>query len=320
MFFSVIVPVYNRPDEVEALLKSLENQSYSRFEVVVVEDGSSISSKSVCDAFKGNIELKYIYQDNQGQGFARNTGMKSAMGDFFVILDSDVVLPNRYLEILSDEIRKRNLDAFGGPDAAAEDFSPMQKAMDYAMTSFWTTGGIRGKLKDRSKFQARGFNMGFSRKVFELLHGFIDPNRGEDIELSIRIKKAGFKLELVPEAWVYHKRKNTWVSFAKQAFSFGENRVNVSRYHPEAIRLVHTLPSFFVLFLATFLIAVFFLPQLTGYFSFLLTTWVILVFFDASWRFGSAWIGGLALICSLTQLIAYGSGFALAIFHKAARG
>src|SRR5690606_1901585 len=157
-------------------------------------------------------------------GFARNFGMTRAGGDFFVILDSDVILPSDYLMVLKAAIQARRLDAFGGPDAAAEDFSNLQKAMDFAMTSFWTTGGIRGKLKDPSKYQARGFNMGVSRKVFESLGGFVDPNRGEDIEWSIRIRKSGFKLELVEEAFVYHKRKNTLLSFAKQAFSFGRNR------------------------------------------------------------------------------------------------
>uniref|UniRef100_UPI004047C0FC glycosyltransferase n=1 Tax=Algoriphagus sp. TaxID=1872435 RepID=UPI004047C0FC len=249
MFFSCIIPVYNRAGEIKDLLNSLLSQSYTQFEVVIVEDGSTLRCEEVVAAFGHDLSIRYFYQENTGQGFARNFGMQQAKGDFFVILDSDVLLPPTYFEALEKAIATRTLDAFGGPDAAAEDFSPLQKAMDFAMTSFWTTGGIRGKLKDTAAYQARGFNMGVSRAVFDRLGGFVDPNRGEDIEWSLRIKKAGFRLELVSQAFVYHKRKNTLWSFAKQGFSFGRNRVNVSRYHPEAIKLVHALPSFFLLFL-----------------------------------------------------------------------
>ena len=249
MFFSCIIPVYNRPGELKDLLGSLLPQTNTQFEVIVIEDGSTLRCKEVVDAFADQLTIHYFFQENTGQGFARNFGMQQAKGDFFVILDSDVLLPPAYFEVLEKAITSRSLDAFGGPDAAAADFSPLQKAMDFAMTSFWTTGGIRGKLKNPAAYQARGFNMGVSRAVFDRLGGFMDPNRGEDIEWSIRIKKAGFRLELVTEAFVYHKRKNTLWSFAKQGFSFGRNRVNVARFHPEAIKLVHALPSFFLLFL-----------------------------------------------------------------------
>jgi glycosyltransferase involved in cell wall biosynthesis len=221
MFFSCIIPVYNRPGELQELLRSLLAQTYTEFEVIVVEDGSTLRCDEVVTSFSQDLSLRYFYQENTGQGFARNFGMQQAKGDFFVILDSDVILPSSYFEALEKAIAVRSLDAFGGPDAAASDFSPLQKAMDFAMTSFWTTGGIRGKLKNPAAYQARGFNMGVSRAVFDRLGGFVDPNRGEDIEWSLRIKKAGFRLELVSEAFVYHKRKNTLWSFAKQAFSFG---------------------------------------------------------------------------------------------------
>jgi len=320
MYFSIIIPVYNRPSEVYELLTSISNQTLQDFEVILIEDGSSDKSDQIVSFFQPKISIHYFYQGNQGQGFARNYGMNQANGEFFVILDSDVILPEDYLFVLKNAIRKRNLDAFGGPDAAASDFSNLQKAMDYAMTSFWTTGGIRGKLKEPSKYQARGFNMGVSRKVFDTTGGFADPNSGEDIEWSIRIKKAGFKLELVEEAFVYHKRKNTLKSFAKQAFSFGRNRVNVSRFHPEAIKLVHWLPTFFLMFLLSLLVnaifyRVFIIPHLL-----IFGAWAGLVIYQASWRYKSILVGDLALLASIVQLCGYGSGLVFELLRKGLKG
>jgi glycosyltransferase involved in cell wall biosynthesis len=320
MFFSVIIPVYNRPTEIFELLSSLASQSYKDFEVIVVEDGSTTKCEEVVSHFDSVLSVRYFFQLNQGQGFARNFGMKHARGDFFVILDSDVILPSGYLSILNAAVQSRMLDAFGGPDAAAEDFSVLQKAMDFAMTSFWTTGGIRGKLKDPGKYQARGFNMGVSRSVFDTLGGFVDPNRGEDIEWSIRIKKAGFKLELVEEAFVYHKRKNTLFSFGKQAFSFGRNRVNVSTFHPEAIKLVHWMPTFFLLFLLstvinTFSLRILLIPNLL-----LVGAWVALVISESSWRYKSILVGVLSLVTSVVQLCSYGAGLIVEFLLKLFKG
>lgn len=320
MFFSCIIPVYNRPGELQELLRSLLTQTYTQFEVIVVEDGSTLRCDEVVTSFSQDLSIRYFYQENTGQGFARNFGMQQAKGDFFVILDSDVILPSSYFECLQEAIQSRSLDAIGGPDAAASDFSPLQKAMDFAMTSFWTTGGIRGKLKNPAAYQARGFNMGVSRAVFDRLGGFVDPNRGEDIEWSIRIKKAGFRLELVSEAFVYHKRKNTLWSFAKQAFSFGRNRVNVSRFHPEAIKLVHALPSLFLLFLISIGVNLIFLkfmliPQLLIFWA-----WAILVVNQAYWKYRSLLVGHLALLTSLVQLCGYGSGLLVELAVKLRKG
>lgn len=320
MFFSCIIPVYNRPGELQELLRSLLSQSYTQFEVIVVEDGSTLRCDEVVTSFSQDLSIRYFYQENTGQGFARNFGMQQAKGDFFVILDSDVILPSSYFEALEKAIAARSLDAFGGPDAAASDFSPLQKAMDFAMTSFWTTGGIRGKLKNPAAYQARGFNMGVSREVFARLGGFVDPNRGEDIEWSLRIKKAGFRLELVSEAFVYHKRKNTLWSFAKQAFSFGQNRVNVSRFHPEAIKLVHALPSLFLLFLISIGVNLIFLkfmliPQLLFFWA-----WALLVINQAYWKYGSLLVGHLALLTSLVQLCGYGAGLLVELAVKLRKG
>jgi len=320
MFFSCIIPVYNRPGELKDLLSSLLSQTYTQFEVLVVEDGSTLRCDEVVTSFSQNLSIRYFYQENSGQGFARNFGMQQAKGDFFVILDSDVLLPPTYFERLQEAIQSRSLDAFGGPDAAASDFSPLQKAMDFAMTSFWTTGGIRGKLKNPAAYQARGFNMGVSRAVFDRLGGFVDPNRGEDIEWSIRIKKAGFRLELVSEAFVYHKRKNTLWSFAKQAFSFGRNRVNVSRFHPEAIKLVHALPSLFLLFLISIGVNLIFLKFMLILQLLIFWAWALLVINQAYWKYGSLLVGHLALLTSLVQLCGYGSGLLVELAIKLRKG
>ena len=320
MFFSCIIPVYNRAGEIKDLLNSLLSQSYTQFEVVIVEDGSTLRCEEVVAAFGHDLSIRYFYQENTGQGFARNFGMQQAKGDFFVILDSDVLLPPTYFEALEKAIATRSLDASGGPDAAAEDFSPLQKAMDFAMTSFWTTGWIRGKLKDTAAYQARGFNMGVSRAVFDRLGGFVDPNRGEDIEWSLRIKKAGFRLELVSQAFVYHKRKNTLWSFAKQGFSFGRNRVNVSRYHPEAIKLVHALPSFFLLFLISLGINLLFIQLLLLPHLLILGLWAGLVLAQSSWEHRSLIVGILSLGTSLVQLSGYGLGLLLELLIKWSKG
>lgn len=320
MYFSVVIPVYNRPEELKELLKSLVFQTYQDFEVIIMDDGSTVNSKEIVQEFQEELRINYQYQENQGQGFARNNGMELAQGEFFVILDSDVILPNSYLEVLKTAIEVRKLDAFGGPDAAKNDFSLLQKAMDFSMTSFWTTGGIRGKLKNPAKYQARGFNMGVSKKVFETTGGFIDPNQGEDIEWSIRIKKAGFKLELVEEAFVYHKRKNTLGTFAKQGFAFGRNRVNVSRFHPDAIKAVHLLPSLFLVFCISTLISGIFCLKIFQVQLFILGLWSIAIFVQSTLRYRSIFVGFYSLITSFAQLCSYGFGLIFELIRKLVKG
>lgn len=320
MFFSVIIPVFNRPGEAKELLESLSRQSETDFEVILVEDGSEITCEKVAKEFKEKFPVQYLFQENQGQGFARNNGMKIANGDFFVILDSDVILPQDYLSHLKKALLSKNLDAFGGPDAADESFTSLQKAMDFAMTSFLTTGGIRGKLKDPAKFQARGFNMGVSKEVFNQTGGFLDPNSAEDIEWSMRIKKAGFRLELVQEAYVYHKRKNTLKSFALQAFTFGRNRVNVSRFHPEAIQVVHMMPAFFLLFCLSMVFTAFTSITIFSMQLFLLGSWSVLILISASQKFKSLKTGVLSLITSFVQLLSYGLGLIWESFIKLTKG
>lgn len=316
MFFSIIIPVYNRPDEIVELLESICLQKMVPFEVIVVEDGSSITCKEKIASFDNRLTLRYVFQENTGQGFARNKGISLAKGDFFIFFDSDCVLPRGYLAALYKAIQSRNLDAFGGPDDADMGFSALQKAMNFGMTSFWTTGGIRGKLKDPSKFQARGFNMGFSRDVFDRVGGFIDPNMAEDIEISLRIKKAGFRLELVKEAYVFHHRKNTFLSFLKQSFQFGRNRVHISKYHPDAVQLVHLLPGLFLLGLLAMPFVLFLSPTVFSILAAVYIGWGVGVLISSTLSYRSLQVGILALVTSMGQLGAYGAGFLKQWFFK----
>lgn len=305
MRFSVIIPVYNRPEELQNLLESLAGQTFSNFEVVVVEDGSDRSSQNIVRDFQEKININYHFQENTGQGFARNKGIELSKGDYFVFFDSDCVIPLDYLESLNAVLEKRKLDAHGGPDDAGEGFSSWQQAMNFSMTSFLTTGGIRGKMKNPAKYQARGYNMGFSREVYQRVGGFIHPNMAEDIELSIRIKKAGFRLELVSEAFVYHQRKNNFLSFIRQSHQFGRNRVFITRFHKDALKLVHLLPVVFLIGLLVLPLA-FLIYSPIGYVmgaGYLL--WTIAVFFSAS---PDLKVRFLAVITSYGQLIGYGTG------------
>jgi len=320
MMFSIIIPVYNRPEEIRELLNSLDLQTYSKFEVVIIEDGSEETSEDVVQNHQSFFPIIYLSQENKGQGFARNKGMENAKGDFYIILDSDVILPQGYLESVRSAVLGRKLDAFGGPDRAMDEFSDLQKAMDFAMTSFWTTGGIRGKMKSPDKYQARGYNMGVSAEVFKKTGGFLDPNRGEDIEWSLRIKKLGYKLELVEDAYVFHKRKSDLKGFAKQAYSFGENRVNVSRFHPEAIQLVHILPSLFLFLLVSIPLVYAFDERLSGTQIGFLILWSVGIFIQSFEKYRNLKICLLSWVCSVTQLSFYGMGFIKELLLKTFKG
>ncbi|WP_215224566.1 glycosyltransferase [Echinicola shivajiensis] len=319
MYFSVIIPVYNRPDELRELLSSLCKQSNTDFEVIIIEDGSSITSKDVVGEFEERLNIQYYFQENCGQGFARNFGMEKAAGKYWVFFDSDCVIPIDYFKILAEAIKRKGLDAHGGPDAAMEDFSDFQKAINFSMTSFWTTGGIRGKVSNPNKYQARGYNMGFSRRVYERLGGFVDPNQGEDIELSIRIKNAGFNLQLVQEAFVYHKRRNDFRSFLKQSYSFGINRVNVNRYHPGSIKMVHLMPSIFLLGAVMILLSFFVCHKIFLVGAVLYGLWSLGMFLDASIGNRSVWVGTMALFTSYGQLFSYGAGMIKALLKLKVR-
>lgn len=245
MKYSIVVPVYNRPDEVDELLDSLTRQRFKDFEVIIVEDGSAVPCKEVCDKYDSRLAIRYFMKSNSGPGQSRNYGVERATGDYVLILDSDVVVPEGYLQAVDEELKREPCEAFGGPDRAADTFTPTQKAISYSMTSFFTTGGIRGGKKKLDKFYPRSFNMGVRRDVYNKLGGFSKMRFGEDIDFSIRIFKAGCRCRLFPGAWVYHKRRTDFRKFWRQVFNSGIARINLYKKYPESLKLVHLLPMVF---------------------------------------------------------------------------
>jgi len=305
MKFSIIVPVYNRPDEAGELLKSLAEQTIKDFELVLVEDGSTKPCAREVTEFKKQFAIRYITKENTGRSDSRNVGMQNAKGDYFIFFDSDCILPPHYFETVNSLLNDDYADCFGGPDREQASFSRMQKAINYAMTSFWTTGGIRGGKKKTGRFEPRTFNMGFARNVYETAGGFMNMY-GEDIELSNRIRKAGFTIKLFPEAYVYHKRRVNLKKFYKQVHIFGQARINVNLIHPGTLRLVHTLPSLAVLGgLSIVLLAFFVSPWILC----LPAAYLALLFFDSLVKTRNLPVACLSLIASLIQITGYGIGF-----------
>jgi len=309
MFFSIIIPLYNRPQEIKELLLTLCKQTYMQFEVLVIEDGSVNDAKDIVTSFENKLDVKYFFKENSGQGFSRNFGFERAKGDYFIIFDSDILVPSDYLEIVKDYLYEHQLDAFGGPDAAHDSFTPVQKAISYAMTSPFTTGGIRGNKKHIGQFHPRSFNMGISREVYEKVGGFILTRLGEDIEYSIRIHENGFKIGLIPAAKVYHKRRTSFKQFYKQLHFFGRARINIYKHFPSELKLVHFFPAVFTLGLGfTILCNIFYMP-LAYVCNFLVLLYFLLIFFHA-WQLNkSIKIAFLSVIASFIQLTAYGLGF-----------
>lgn len=305
MRYSLIIPVYNRPDEVGELLDSLTKQHFKDFEVLVVEDGSSISSESVVDKYAELLNLHYFKKSNSGPGQTRNFGAERSHGEYLIVLDSDCVLPPGYLDAVEAELRQEPADAFGGPDRAHDSFTAVQKAINYAMTSFFTTGGIRGGKKKMDKFYPRSFNMGIRKEVYQALNGFSKMRFGEDIDFSIRIFKAGYRCRLFPEAWVWHKRRTDWRKFFKQVYNSGIARINLYKKYPESLKLVHLLPALFTLGVIAICIVSFFWTWILLF----LLIFVLIIFLDASIRNKSVWIGILSVIAAFIQLIGYGLGF-----------
>jgi len=309
MFFSIIIPLYNRPLEIDELLYTLTQQTYLQFEVLVIEDGSKIIAKDIVDSYADKLAISYYYKENAGQGFARNFGFEHAKGDYFVIFDSDCLIPIDYLEIVKNYLLDHQLDAYGGPDGAHPSFTAVQKAISYSMTSPFTTGGIRGNKKHIGQFHPRSFNMGISREVWERTGGFILTRLGEDIEFSIRIHSMGFKIGLIPEAIVYHKRRTDLIQFYKQLHFFGRARINIYKHFPSELKVVHFFPALFTLFLALSLILNIFNHPLAELCNTLLAIYILLIFFH-SWNINkSAKVAFLSIAASFVQLTAYGLGF-----------
>ncbi|ADY51189.1 glycosyl transferase family 2 [Pseudopedobacter saltans DSM 12145] len=310
MFFSVIIPLYNRPQEIDELLSTLTKQTYTAFEVLIIEDGSTLDAKEIVKSYQDDLDIHYYFKENGGQGFARNYGFERAKGDYFIIFDSDCLIPSNYLETVRNHLYEHHLDAYGGPDAAHKSFTPIQKAISYAMTSVFTTGGIRGKKRNAGgQFHPRSFNMGVSRKVWEKVGGFIITRLGEDIEYSIRIHEAGFKIGLIPTAKVYHKRRTSFKQFWKQLHFFGRARINIYQFFPNTLKAVHFFPALFTLFLIFSVLANLFCSIFAVWCNWLIAIYALLIFIDSFFENKSVKVAFLSVIASFVQLTAYGLGF-----------
>ena len=301
MKYSVIIPVYNRPDELAELLASIAAQKFSDFEVLVVEDGSSIKCEDIVNQYAGKLDIKYLYKENGGPAMARNFAAQRAEGEYLLILDSDTVLPEGYFEAIESFVCANHPDAFGGPDRGGEDFTPVQKAISYSMTSFFTTGGIRGGKRKITRFFPRSFNMGVRREVFAQLGGFSAMRFGEDVDFSMKVVEAGFSTALIPDAWLYHKRRTDFRKFFRQVRNSGKARIALTRRHPGSLRLVHLFPLAFVVL------------SLILPFDVLYS---LLVLADSSIKNKSPRVGLLSVAAAYVQLWGYGIGFVAGLFEK----
>ena len=335
MKYSIVVPVFNRPDEVDELLESLCSQTLKDFEVVIVEDGSQKPCKDVCDKYAGILDLHYYLKDNSGPGQSRNYGVERAQGEYVLILDSDVVLPEGFMANVEKELQGETAVAWGGPDAAHPSFTPVQKAISYSMTSFFTTGGIRGGKAKLDKFYPRSFNMGIRRDIYLELGGFSKMRFGEDIDFSYRIVEAGYMPRLFPDAWVWHKRRTDFRKFFRQVYNSGIARVNLEKRHPGTMKLVHLLPMVFTLGVIGCLLLFVLgaglyiegewldanglrptdnMHQGIGFVFCVLALlpllfYSLIIFIDSSIRNRSLWVGLLSVPAAFVQLMGYGFGF-----------
>lgn len=316
MKYSLIIPVYNRPNEVDELLQSLLDQRFKDFEVIVVEDGSSVPCTAVIEKYVRLLSVRYFTKPNSGPGQTRNYGAERSNGEYLIVLDSDCILPPGYLEAVEEELNREPADAFGGPDRAHESFSDVQKAINYAMTSFFTTGGIRGGKKKMDKFYPRSFNMGIKADVYRALGGFSKMRFGEDIDFSIRIFKGGYRCRLFPGAWVWHKRRTDLKKFFKQVHNSGIARINLYKKYPESLKLVHMLPAVFTVGVMLVLLASLACP----WSLLLLAAFALIILLDATVQNKSLKIGIISVAAAFIQLTGYGTGFLRAWWKRCVLG
>ena len=309
IFFSVIIPLYNRPGEIKELLESLTKQTYHNFEVLVIEDGSEKDAREIVESFKSKLQVFYFYKPNSGPGPSRNYGCARAKGDYFVIFDSDCIIPPDYLQVVNNVLIAEKLDFYGGPDRSHPDFSAMQKAVSYAMTSLLTTGGIRGQKKHMNVFHPRSFNLGMSKLTFAETGGFSAMRYGEDIEFSIRAIKMGFKSGLIPEAFVYHKRRTNLRKFFIQVWHSGRARIHLFQLYPDQLKIVHWFPFLFTLGFISIPVLFAFGSYPGIFVAFFYGLYTILLLIDASIRNKSISVGLYSIAASYIQMFGYGSGF-----------
>ena len=311
-YFSIIIPVYNRPDEVDELLESLSKQSFLDFEVLLIEDGSSIKCDLVAQKYSHLLNIRYFFKENSGRSETRNYGMEKAEGEYFVFFDSDCVIPPFYFEKIKKNLTDNYTDSYGGPDKADKSFSDLQKAISFSMTSFLTTGGIRGsKGAKMEKFVPRTFNMGFSKEVYKTVGGFKDMF-GEDIDLSLRIRNNGYTCQLISDAFVYHKRRVDLRSFYRQVHVFGMARISLYLLHPTSMKLVHTLPALFTIVSLLMIILSFF----NVWFLLPLAIYFTLIFITSFFQYKKLSIALISIITTAIQLYGYGCGFIKSFIKK----
>ena len=311
--FSLIIPVHNRPNEIEELLESLTKQDFSDdFEVLIIEDGSTDKSNLIVEKYKTELDLKYFFKENSGAGASRNFGMQNASGNYFIILDSDVIVPVQYLSEVQKALETNFTDAFGGPDTAHKSFTSLQKAINYSMTSVLTTGGIRGKKQAVGKFQPRSFNLGMSIKAFDKTQGFSKMKNGEDIDLTFRLWENGYETQLIEKAFVYHKRRGSIQQFFKQTFGFGTARPILNKKYPETAKPTYWFPSLFIIGIdVSIILAVFGYNQLLYFYGF----YFLLIFLDSLIQNKNLHVAFLSVFTSLTQFLGYGLGFLESQFY-----
>ncbi len=332
MKYSLIVPVYNRPNEVDELLDSLTRQSFKDFEVIIVEDGSKVKCEDIVKKYSDKLDIHYYYKENSGPGQSRNYGAERSKGEYLIVVDSDVVVPQDYFKEVEAELNREPSDAFGGPDSAHPSFTDTQKAISYSMTSFFTTGGIRGGKKKLDKFYPRSFNMGIRRDVYMKLGGFSKMRFGEDIDFSIRIFKAGYKCRLFPEAWVWHKRRTDFRKFFRQVYNSGIARINLYKKYPESLKLVHLLPMVFTVGCILLILisavgrALMEFDDIHRWYYMCALPWLPILFYaaviaiDSSIKNRSIKIGILSIAAAFIQLSGYGFGFIEAWWKRCVQG
>ncbi|WP_452221020.1 glycosyltransferase [Lacinutrix salivirga] len=312
LHLSFIIPVYNRPEEIKELLESFcALKTTASYEIVIVEDGSTISSKPIIDTYKTKLNIAYYFKENTGPGDSRNFGMRAATGNYFIILDSDCILPPNYLDTVLNSLNNHYVDCFGGPDAAHNSFTNLQKAINFAMTSFITTGGIRGKVSSINKFQPRSFNMGLSKKAFAATQGFGNIHPGEDPDLSIRLWNLGFETKLIVDAYVYHKRRISWSKFYKQVHKFGKVRPILNSWHPETKKITYWFPTLFIFGCIVALITAMF-----GYWFpiYCYILYIIIAFILALFATKSLAVAIQSMVAVFIQFYGYGTGFLKSVF------
>jgi glycosyltransferase involved in cell wall biosynthesis len=311
MKFSIIVPVYNRPDEMKELLESIEKQDYSDFELVVIEDGSTVTSENLCAEYNQKFPVSYFFKENEGPSIGRNYGAERTKGKYLIFTDSDCILPSNYLSTIASKITN-DVQGYGGPDESHPDFNDMQKAISYSMTSTLTTGGIRGRKKTEKDYVLRSFNMIILKEAFLEMGGFPTTklHPGEDTIFGIDFLNAGYKTKIIPEAHVYHKRRNSIKSFYKQIFNFGKVRYLITKLYPKTFKITFLFPTVFVLFV---LFSVLLSPWTLFPLS-LLTIYIISIFIDSSIKNKSIRVGVLSIYTTLTQFFGYHFGFSKTIW------